>query len=237
MGIDAACLDYLMHHRDKIKGRALQLGRQGAHFFNGDEFIYAQVVFRKHDKDSDILKVFEGAPHTENFFKYLGAEEVDSMDYSPFEGASIIHDLNDPVPEELENQFDFIFDGGTIEHVFDVKSTMQNIRKMLKVGGTFMSVNCANGHLGHGFYQFSPEFYRTVFSKQNGFNILSVKLAELHPIPIFHDLPDHPFGSRQLINTGVTPLYVCFAAEKVEEVPINRNLQQSDYLAQWGEVV
>lgn len=236
MGIDVAALDYLMFHKNKVKGKALQLGRQGLHL-KGNDFYYGQVTFAKYDDPNKFMEIFSQDGNTETLFKFLGADTVESMDYSPFEGATHIHDLNDPVPDELVNQFDFIFDGGTIEHVYDVKSTMTNIKRMLKVGGTFMSVNICNGHVGHGFYQFSPELYRTVFSEENGFNILSVKLAELNPIPTFVDLPAPPKGARQPINVGHVPLYICFTAEKVEEKENGRkNLQQSDYLAQWGEL-
>lgn len=234
MGIDVTSIDYLMFHKDKVKGRVLQLGRQGMHTLNNDDYFYGLVTFRKYDAETDYNVIYGSAPHSDAFFKYLGAEEVESIDYSPFEGATYIHDLNDPVPPELENQFDFIFDGGTIEHIFDVKMTMQNIKRMLKVGGTFMSVNMCNGHVGHGFYQFSPEFYRTVFSEENGFKTLSTKLVEIHPLPKFIDLPEPTKGNRQVVNSGSTPLYICFTAEKVVDVDSRTNLQQSDYIAQWN---
>jgi len=32
----------------------------------------------------------------------------------------IIHDLNRPIPDTLSGTFDFIYDGGTLEHVFDL---------------------------------------------------------------------------------------------------------------------
>jgi len=234
MGIDVTSIDYLMFHKDRVKGRTLQLGRQGMHTARGDDYFYGLVTFKKYDTETDYNEIYKSVPHSDAFFHYLGAEIVESIDYSPFEGATYIHDLNDPVPPELENKFDFIFDGGTIEHIFDVKMTMQNIKRMLKVGGTFMSVNMCNGHIGHGFYQFSPEFYRTVFSRENGFNILSVKLAEIHPLPKFIDVPEPNKGNRQVITAGSTPLYICVTAEKFADVDNKTNLQQSDYIAQWN---
>src|SRR5262245_60965155 len=40
----------------------------------------------------------ENLTFAEPLFKVLGAKTVDSIDYSDFEGASIVHDLNQPVP-------------------------------------------------------------------------------------------------------------------------------------------
>jgi hypothetical protein len=234
MGIDVTSIDYLMQHKDRVKGRVLQLGRQGMHTIRDDEYFYGLITFRKYDSETDYNVIYQSVPHSDAFFHYLGAEVVESIDYSAFEQATYIHDLNDPVPQELENKFDFIFDGGTIEHIFDVKMTMQNIKKMLKVGGTFMSVNMCNGHVGHGFYQFSPELYRTVFSKENGFNILSMKIVEIHPLPKFHDVPEPTPGNRQVYTSGSTPLYICATVEKFADLDPKRNMQQSDYIAQWN---
>ena len=56
--------------------------------------------------------------YSETFFTKLGFESVDSIDFSPFENASIIQDLSAPLAPELENRFDVIYDGGTCEHIF-----------------------------------------------------------------------------------------------------------------------
>lgn len=69
------------------------------------------------------------------FFKLLGVAEVMALDYSDYEGADIIHDLNYPVSANLKDRFDLIVDGGTIEHVFDVRQSFMNIAAMLRPGG------------------------------------------------------------------------------------------------------
>src|SRR2546423_9661754 len=42
------------------------------------------------------------------FGSALGAKNVSSMDASAYEQANIIHDLNQPVPKELEERFDVV---------------------------------------------------------------------------------------------------------------------------------
>ncbi|QAZ69573.1 hypothetical protein C3Y92_19980 (plasmid) [Solidesulfovibrio carbinolicus] len=56
---------------------------------------------------------------TESVFKRLGFTEVHALDYSDFEGADIIHDLNSPdVPKDLVQQFDVVIDHGLLNTFF-----------------------------------------------------------------------------------------------------------------------
>src|SRR6202171_3135289 len=57
--------------------------------------------------------------HGEPVFKQLGAELVDSMDASDYEGATVVADMNKAIPEELHEKYDLVYDGGTLEHVFN----------------------------------------------------------------------------------------------------------------------
>lgn len=237
MGIDVGSFIFLLQNKDSIKGNVLQLGRQGMHIaWNDKDMRICKSVFEMFDDQTPFNSIFSTGPHADGFFQYLGADVVDSMDYSAFEGASIVHDLNNPVPEYLVDRFDFIFDGGTTEHIFDVKTVMDNIKKMLKVGGVFAGISPSNNCLGHGFYQFSPELYRTVFSKEEGYEILSMQLLETTEIPDFIDIPTPVKGERQELITKEVAINVCYVIRKVEEKAFPKNYQQSDYLKNWGEL-
>jgi len=106
----------------------------------------------------------------EEFFHGCGFVEVNSLDITDEEGADIIHDMNKLVPDSLLNNFDFIFDGGTMEHVFDTRMFLCNCVKMLRVGGIVHHGNPLNNWVNHGFYQFSPALY-FAFYKANYFSI------------------------------------------------------------------
>ena len=153
------------------------------------------------------------------------------MDASDYERATVIHDLNEPIPERLYDQYDIIFDGGTIEHIFDVKTVFDNVKKMLKVNGVFLSVNGGNNHLGHGFYQFSPDLYRAVFSKEAGFNLKQIEIVDgpftYLPIDLTNDM-------RRSIRTNAEETYICAVVEKVSEVVDNKP-QETFYKGQWGQ--
>jgi hypothetical protein len=49
---------------------------------------------------------YESSRYAETFFEVLGAERIESLDASVYEGATVVHDLNLPVPEELRGKFD-----------------------------------------------------------------------------------------------------------------------------------
>ena len=49
-----------------------------------------------------------------------GRHRIKAADASPYEDAQIVHDFNNPVPIRLHQRFDTIFDGGALEHIFNV---------------------------------------------------------------------------------------------------------------------
>jgi hypothetical protein len=121
-------------------------------------------------RDEDLVKNFRisglkpSALDASVLFKMLGFSQVFEMDSNKYEQASFIHDLNVPVGPELAEKFDLVFDGGTTEHVFDVRTSLSNIHKMVKTGGYVFHSLPLTGWVNHGFYQFCPnllyEFYR-----------------------------------------------------------------------------
>ena len=234
MGIDVHALDFLMRMRPYIKGKLLQLGRQGVHCMEpmGNAAL-TESIFRRYDNSTPIYPMLK-VGHAEQLFEFLGATEVESMDISAYEACTIVHDLNNPVPEYLHNDFDTIVDGGTIEHIFDVKTMFDNIKKMLKVGGSFISITTANNFVNHGFYQFSPELFFTVFSEEAGYEIISVELMDVNDKVVSNKISNHS-GTRTPIRPhSLDEVYIMTAAVKRREVDIRHNLQQSDYLRMWG---
>ena len=92
------------------------------------------------------------------FFDLFGVRELVSMDVSAYEGADIIHNLNLPVPEHLNGQFDFIIDGGTFDHLFDVRVAFENLVKLLRPGGRVLQWNAASNFTGSAYLSFGPDF-------------------------------------------------------------------------------
>jgi hypothetical protein len=117
--------------------------------------------------------------YCEPLLQKLGAEKITSIDASAFEGASLVHDFSLPIPSSLQEQFDTFLDFGSVEHIFDVAQVIDNIVKLVKPGGHILIATNANGFPAHGLFQYSPEFFYSVFSSRNGFQDTGVFLVPI----------------------------------------------------------
>lgn len=114
----------------------------------------------------------------DRFFKSLGFGEYQSLDLLGSEGASIIHDLSQPVPHRWRNHFELVIDGGTLEHVFDIAAALRHIVSLLKVGGAAFHVSPLSGWENHGFYSINPKLLAR-FYRANGFEVGSAHVVRL----------------------------------------------------------
>ncbi|MGO9684870.1 MAG: hypothetical protein ACLP0B_15985 [Steroidobacteraceae bacterium] len=116
---------------------------------------------------------------SEPFLAWLGAEKISSLDISSFDGANIVHDLKHQIAESLGQNFSLVFDGGTLEHIFNLPAAFKNCMEMVELGGHFVQTSVVNNFAGHGFWQFRPELLFRVFSKENGFQTKALLLHEI----------------------------------------------------------
>ncbi len=115
-------------------------------------------------------------------FRLFNVEELRQLDISDYQCADIILDMNKPIPDELQSQFNLIIDGGTLEHIFDIKQAMMNISLLLKSGGRIIHLSPASNHIGHGFYSFSPGLFFDYYLA-NKFIDLKAYIADQGPDP------------------------------------------------------
>ena len=138
-------------------------------------------IFNKINKIPDWFNTkYSENINAQYLFSLLGSNQVLSSDSSKYENPDLIIDLNKKINKKLSNQFDNIIDIGTLEHVFDTHSALENYIKMLKKGGHLLiAVPCSN-MIDHGFYSFSPTLFYDYFSC-NHFKILGSYLRESSP--------------------------------------------------------
>lgn len=182
-----------------------------------------------------------GHGFAEPFFEMLGAKKVDSLDFSSFEGATLQHDLNLPIPDRLHGQYDVVFDGGSLEHVFNFPQALKSCMQMVRPGGHLVQVSNANNFMGHGFWQISPELMYRAMSPANGFQTVAIMLRELHRGGRDPDLrgkfhiardPDALGWRVELINRR--PTYIITIARRTGDGPVFAHApQQSDYQRLW----
>lgn len=131
---------------------------------------------RTFEMNAELSQVAREFVHARTFFEALGIEEYLDMDKFDSDRPALLHDLNDPVPGELHERFGLVFDGGTIEHIFDVKQVLSNVVAMLRPNGCV--VHLCSFALDHGFYAFSPVMYFDFYAA-NGFGDFECHLMEL----------------------------------------------------------
>lgn len=135
----------------------------------------SEAILRWHGLEGQITRLAE----TRSLFAALGIE-VDFVDIVASRGMEIIVDLNQPVPADLVDRYDIVYDGGTMEHCFNVGQVMKNIHAMTRTGGYIVHVNPLN-FFNHGFFNFNPTFYYDFYT-QSGNRIVTDFYALFGPV-------------------------------------------------------
>ncbi len=180
-----------------------------------------------------------GEKFGETVFRSLGAESVESLDFSDYEKAGIQGDLNYPLPAELINKFSVLVDGGTLEHVFNFPQAIKNCMNMIEPGGHFIGFSPANNLMGHGFYQFSPELFYRVFSKENGFGNTEVFMISAEFETDTTEL--YAVSDPEIVRSRVTlkstqPGYLLVLSRKIHQTSQEPfTVYQSDYVDLWSK--
>src|SRR5262249_52102244 len=155
-----------------------------------------------------------------------------------------------PVPASLHEQFDLVYDSGSLEHIFNFPVAIRNCMEMTRVGGHLILCVPANNNLGHGFYQFSPELFYRVLDASNGFEIERMTALEtdiVGPRLLGHRFLGETLGRafevtdpiqvhQRVLLVNDRPITLLVRARRVCKVPLfTPTPQQSDYAAQWQE--
>ena len=224
MGIDIYSARFL--HSEKKRGldlgHTLTLGHQAVYI---DVEAYRSLI-------SSLGIPCEETIYADDLFRGLGAKSVDVMDASSYEGANLVHNLNEPVSRELVEKYDCVFDGGSLEHVFNFPVALKNCLEMVKVGGRFITITPTNAQCGHGFYQFSPELFYSTLCAENGF-CLERMLFVWHSRWFSVRKPADIKERVELFTDEPTSLFI--SAKRMERKSVfARWPQQSDYIASWN---
>lgn len=223
--------------------RVLTLGHLSLRLFPSEVAYFRNAYRQAFDADDTTFDGYRGEEYVDGFLRdFLGATSVTVLDASDFEGADTVHDMNHPVPYDWHAQYDVVIDGGTLEHIFNVPTAFTNLADMLKVGGTAFVNTPANNMMGHGFYQFSPEFMFRVFSDANGFDLRNVLLYEarypgldLTKKDTVYKVVD-PDRLRQRVGLlNKKPVLMMVEATKTRDARMFATAPlQSDYVAMWS---
>ena len=166
--------------------------------------------------------------HPRVFFRMLGLEGYDDVDFAAFEQPTRIHDFNEPIPNEWRGRYGLVVDGGTLEHVFDVRSALENVAALLRVGGDVLHVSPVSGWVNHGFYQMNPCLFFDYYGA-NGFSVVSADLVRLPRDPArLRERIEAYRHVEELIDLADDHAYrtlLVFRARKTADVPTRTPVQ------------
>lgn len=254
MGIaQAGALMLLVEAKERpFSGSILQLGRQDIYFSYEDLQKMAQRVGVPLRPLTTVTK--RKNPYFPNldaiddvvFFASLGFDTVHSLDASDFEQSTFVHDLNLPIPRELHDQYDVVFDGGTSEHVFHTPQLLANIHSTLRNNGRVIHDSPTHNYVDHGFFMFSPTLFHDYYLVNHYEIVSALLLGQRTPLDHFADpfvvqytpgcldqftvggLSPETFNGCALINTF-------FVARKNSQSTTGVHPQQGYYRRVWNE--
>jgi hypothetical protein len=238
MGFDIQGVRFLLSaHRSGVRfERTATIGRQEL-FVDPTSFRRILKPFGMPSSQTDVTRILsEAGGFAEPLLELLGAQQIRSVDASSYEGASIVHDMNLPIPGDLRGAFSAVVDAGTLEHIFAFPTAIRNCMEMVEAGGHLILMTPANNFMGHGFYQFSPELFFRVCSIENGFEMVRAILCEVAPEGQWYEVVDPAKAGRRVELVNSRPTYLLILARKVRDVPLFTSAaQQSDYSVLWKE--
>ena len=219
--------------------RTVTLGHQALVLSPGERRSLLKSLFNvtgKHEAPHTKGDGYKGDGYADGLFESLGTKELVSIDASRYEGASLVHDMNDPLPPEHAGQFDLVFDGGTLEHIFNFPSALRNCMELVRPGGHLVLHTPTNNWSGHGFYQFSPELFFRAFSADNGYRVERMVAYEVYPNSPFYEVSDpKQVRSRVELARGRHRVLLLVLARRLHVAEIFKHApQQSDYVEEWA---
>lgn len=235
--------------RRPFSGSVIELARMAV-FFRHDELAAWAPAHGVTLADLDDLTLShdprlaaQGCLSDRSFFQLLGFDEVVSTDVSSYEGVDLLWDLNQPPPPDVEERFDVVFEGGTIQHIFDLRRVFENIHHLLKPGGRVIhGMSPSNNHVDLGFYMFSPTLFADAYSTF-GYTIEAFYLFDYVPFWYrgrYYSRPSRVYryepGCLDALSYGrwgnrQTSLFI--VATKAPGASIDRTPQQGHYQTMW----
>lgn len=215
---------------------SVMLGRQRCRLKHPYRRHYRQALDAAGHKDVDLKSFFDDSGYAEGPLEKLGFGRVETMDFSDYEGAQHLADLSKPIAETYHNRFDFVLDGGTLEHVFDIPQAFRNVFAMLKPGGIFVSINGFTGWPGHGFYQFQPDLVWSYWKYMAHCEVRRCIAMPANPDDPPFDLPDNKGSAERreydkMVPAGRVSLY--YEIRKTADSRITGEAKQADYETKW----
>jgi hypothetical protein len=181
MGMNLDAVIYLQRNGflSSAKNRVLDIGPQTIYFAQAQQV--AEIITNQGGPVPDAAEiervVYFSTPRagerTTMLSEITDLTNIDyhSIDVCPGLKNTEILDLNfDVLPDHMRGSFDVLFNFGTTEHIFNQWNCFEVMHDALKVGGVAYHQLPASGYLDHGYYCYTPLFFREL-AEANGYTI------------------------------------------------------------------
>jgi hypothetical protein len=201
MAIPAPLAEFILleHARRPLEGHVLSLGRQTILFDKATLYslMDAYSINRLSNEVAIDKVTFEARQSIEqsfitddSFYAAFTGSSYEIMDVTDYEGATIIHNLCQSVPDELMGRFDFIFNGSVLDNIFDPAAAMRHITQMLSPHGRVMHIEMASNLLFE-YLIYSPDWFLDYYVV-NGFRNCRIYVCT------FNNVEELKFGPWQV---------------------------------------
>jgi len=165
------------------------------------------------------------------FFAMLGAKNVLAIDYTDYEGAEIIIDLNAPVPQEHVGTIDFLFCGSVLDNIFDPATYITNVSRLLKPGGRVCDQNIIS-QAHHPYLILTPGWMLDYYVV-NRFSNYTIYITEHSAAGFVHVYGMVPAAEEMVSDfgppRGAIPIGITVIAEKARHSTSDRLPIQDQY--------
>ena len=117
----------------------------------------------QYEIDTETLNQKRETITQESFFGAFTDAKVLSLDINDYEGADIVCDIQDKIPRRYRNMADFVYDGGSLDNIFDVAGALRNVARMVRPGGRFFAMNYGGSHQT-AYMKFSLDWFMDFFA-------------------------------------------------------------------------
>jgi len=154
MGIAAPVARFILkeHVRKPIVGRAAFIGRQTIPLTEKqaikmirNEGIQVRNIKAQQDNDTTVGKG-KGFIDEVSFFNLFTTLDITFIDVTDYEKAQVIHDMCEPLPDNLKGKFDFVWNGSCLDNIFDAASAQRHSCDLLGPNGRIITMEMQNSH-------------------------------------------------------------------------------------------
>ena len=230
MGLDQAAfiLFSALKKANITRGKILTLGRQNL-LFSSNELSGMKL-------DGAKMPKFNVGEFADSYLSWLGFSEVSSLDKSNFEGATMLADLCVPIAEEMKGRFDFVFDGGTSEHLIDPIQSFENACSLTSSSGISAWILPANNQMGHGLWQISPQAFYRIVGDYLGYKNVEVYIVEVlrhRKIKMWFVEDPSRVANRGDSRNAYSVQVICIGKKGGGSIASIDEIAQSDYKKAW----